>query len=114
MAGHRTDALNFTFNPMEKEVIFSVIIGYLGWHVHITIQERRHGVSIVKTNNLRPELLEQARKNLNFGGDLKGLLLLPWGKARGEAGKIRLQNTGVHRTVNSNVGMESPANRPSG
>jgi len=121
VVGHRTDVLNFMFNPMEKEVIFSAIIWYLGWHVNIAIHELGHWIAAVKTNNLRPELLEQARKNLNFGGYLKGLLLIPWGKFRGikkEAGNyfpdVKAQNLAVSAAGPSISGKLSLATLPLG
>ena len=102
IVGRRTDVLNFMFNPAEKEVIFSAIIWYLGWHVNIALHELGHYVSAVKTNNLRPELLAEGQRNLSLAGYLKGFFLIPWGKFRGikkEAGcffpDVKAQNLAV-------------------
>ena len=65
------------------EVLLSIVIWYLSWHINIAIHELGHYVTAVKTSNLRPELMAEAEKSLNIGGYLRGLVLIPWGKFRG-------------------------------
>jgi hypothetical protein len=121
IVGHRTDVLNSMFNPVEKEVIFSAIIWYLGWHLNIAIHELGYWIAAVKTNNLRPEQLREAQKNLNFGGYLKGFFFIPWGKFRGikkEAGcyfpDVKAQNLAVSAAGPSISGKLSLVTLPLG
>ncbi len=110
--------LQFVFSPVWKglpghpgwgvgyEVFLSGIIWYLGWHVNIAIHELGHYVTAVRTNNLRPEYLEEAQKKLSGAGKvgwyLKGFFTIPWGKFGGikkEAGSyfpdVKAQNLAV-------------------
>jgi phosphopyruvate hydratase len=86
--------LQFMFSPvwvnmhgegisLGYEVMLSCLIWYLSWHINIAIHEMGHYVAAVKTSNLRPELMAEGEKNLNFGGYLKMLVRIPWGKFRG-------------------------------
>ncbi len=97
--------LNFMFNPIHGEVIVSAIILYLSYHLNIAIHELGHYLAAVRTNNLRPEYLESADRQLatnKFGLYLKAILLIPFGKFPGikkEAGNffpdVKTQNLAV-------------------
>jgi enolase len=93
------------FMFLSWEVIFSLIILYLSWHINIAVHELGHYLAAVNTNNLRQEQLDLAQKKMSEGkaGWLaKGLLLIPWGKFPGikkEAGSyfpdVKAQNLAV-------------------
>ncbi len=97
--------LNFMFNPAHGEVIISAIILYLSYHINIAVHELGHYLAAVKTNNLRPEYLEDANRQLatnKFGLYLKAIVLIPFGKFPGikkEAGNffpdVKTQNLAV-------------------
>lgn len=97
--------LNFMFNPIHGEVIISFIILYLSYHINIAVHELGHYLAAVRTNNLRPEYLEDANRQLatnKFGLYLKAIVLIPFGKFPGikkEAGNffpdVKTQNLAV-------------------
>ncbi len=111
--------LQFVFSPiwhnvppgkpgwrLGYEVFLSGVIWYLGWHVNIAIHELGHYIAAVKTNNLRPEHLEQAHARLSGSGRwgwlLRGFLTIPWGRFPGvkkESGNffpdVKAQNLAV-------------------
>ncbi|MDY7009657.1 MAG: hypothetical protein SVV80_02760 [Planctomycetota bacterium] len=95
--------LRFVF--LSPEVIVSAIILYLSYHINIAIHELGHYLAAVRTNNLRPEYLEEANRQLKtnkLGLYLKAIVLIPFGKFPGikkEAGNffpdVKTQNLAV-------------------
>ncbi|HXZ78410.1 MAG TPA: hypothetical protein VEG30_00665 [Terriglobales bacterium] len=93
---------------LSVEVVISSIIWYAAWHTNIAIHEMGHYLAAVRTNNLRPELEEQAQAKLKQGvlGRLRWYLemfvKIPWGAFLGvnkEAGSfhpsVKTQNLAV-------------------
>ena len=99
------EVLRFMFSPFWYEVYISAAILYLSYHINIAIHELGHYLAAVRTNNLRPEYLEEANRQLKtnkFGLYLKAIVLIPFGKFPGikkEAGSffpdVKAQNLAV-------------------
>jgi len=93
---------------LSVDVVISSIIWYAAWHTNIAIHEMGHYLTAVRTNNLRPELEEQAQAKLKqrvlgrLRWYLEMFVKIPWGAFRGvnkEAGSfhpsVKTQNLAV-------------------